>query len=344
MPKNKNALIRYKVLDNCLSNWGRRYYIEDLVEACNEALYQYNGDTKEDGGVKKRQVQEDLKFLQSEEGYGMMVDSIKDGHRCYYRYHKRGASIKDRPINQEEINLVHDALVLLQRFEGVPQFEWLGDLSKQLDVTSSFGKNPSSVVSFQHNLYLKGMDEWYKSLFDYIVNKRVVEITYHPFGKDAKKVIVSPYHLKQYNSRWFLICRRKGEDNLSTYAIDRIENVIETSKKFVPLSEDFSFDDYFADVIGVSVNDSPVEEIILHVKDYAIGYIMTKPLHESQSANPQLMDDGSYEVRLHVKVNYELLSLLRSFGDSVEVMSPLSLREEMISNAKRVFEMYKREK
>ena len=41
MPTNKNAQLRYQVLDRCLSNWSRRYYIEDLVEACNEALYQY---------------------------------------------------------------------------------------------------------------------------------------------------------------------------------------------------------------------------------------------------------------------------------------------------------------
>ena len=50
MPTNKNAQLRYQVLDKCLSNWSRRYYIEDLVDACNEALYLYNGETK-DGGL-----------------------------------------------------------------------------------------------------------------------------------------------------------------------------------------------------------------------------------------------------------------------------------------------------
>ena len=113
MPTNKNAQLRYQVLDRCLSNWSRRYYIEDLVEACNEALYQYNGETKDGGGVKKRQVQEDLKFIESEEGYGMLIDAIQNGHRKYYRYHKKGASIKEQPINQEELDLIHNALILL---------------------------------------------------------------------------------------------------------------------------------------------------------------------------------------------------------------------------------------
>ena len=35
MPTNKNAQLRYQIIDKCLSNWSRRYYIEDLVDACN---------------------------------------------------------------------------------------------------------------------------------------------------------------------------------------------------------------------------------------------------------------------------------------------------------------------
>ena len=100
MPTNKNAQLRYQIIDKCLSNWSRRYYIEDLVDACNEALYLYNGETKDGCGVKKRQVQEDLKFIESEEGYSMEIDAIRDGHRKYYRYHTKGASIKNQPINQ----------------------------------------------------------------------------------------------------------------------------------------------------------------------------------------------------------------------------------------------------
>ena len=39
MPANKNALIRYKTIDNCLRNRYRRWTLEDLVDACSEALY-----------------------------------------------------------------------------------------------------------------------------------------------------------------------------------------------------------------------------------------------------------------------------------------------------------------
>ena len=340
MPTNKNAQLRYQVLDRCLSNWSRRYYIEDLVDACNEALYLYNGETKDGGGVKKRQVQEDLKFIESEEGYGMLIDAIQNGHRKYYRYHKKGASIKEQPINQEELDLIHNALILLKRFEGVLQFEWLDDLEKRLYTTSKLGETLDSVVSFQHNPYLKGMDAYYKPIFDSIVNKRVIEIVYHPFGKYARTIIVIPYYLKQYNNRWFLIGKHKDSKYLSNFAIDRIESYKETSKPYEPLSEDVDFKEYFSDIVGVSLSNAPVEEIVLKVSNKAYGYIVTKPLHESQSAVSIPIGEDYWQVILKVQNNYELRSLLRSFGEQIEVMAPASLREMMKDSADAVSKMY----
>ena len=43
MPVNRNALIRYKTIDNCLRNPYRRWTLEDLVDACSDALYEYEG-------------------------------------------------------------------------------------------------------------------------------------------------------------------------------------------------------------------------------------------------------------------------------------------------------------
>ena len=136
MPTNKNAAIRYQALDRCLSDWSRRFYIEDLVGACNEALDLYNGETNKDYHIKKRQVQEDMKFLESEEGYRMIIDPIRDVHRKYYRYHHRDDSIKNQPINQEELDLIHDALLLMKRFKGVPHFDWMDEVERRLYTTS----------------------------------------------------------------------------------------------------------------------------------------------------------------------------------------------------------------
>ena len=43
MALNKNALIRYKTIDKCLQNTYRRWTLDDLIDACSDALYEYEG-------------------------------------------------------------------------------------------------------------------------------------------------------------------------------------------------------------------------------------------------------------------------------------------------------------
>ena len=59
MPTNKNAAIRYQTLDKCFRDRRHRYYIEDLIDKCEEAIYYYNGV----GEVSRRQIFEDIKFM-----------------------------------------------------------------------------------------------------------------------------------------------------------------------------------------------------------------------------------------------------------------------------------------
>ena len=164
---------------------------------------------------------------------------------------------------------------------------------------------------------------------------------YRPFGKEVRTITIHPYHLKQYNNRWFLIGKQSDyNEQLANIAIDRIEALKETPKAYESLEEDFSFEEYFGDVVGVSVNNNPVEEVVLHINNSVMGYVITKPLHESQSFMPKKLDNDRWEITLKVKNNYELKSLIRSFGEQIEVMSPESLRQEMKQSLDRMSKMY----
>ena len=80
MPANKNALIRYKTIDRCLRNRYRRWTLDDLVDACCDALYDMEGITK---GVCARTVQMDIQIMRSDKlGYNapiVVYDKGKDG-------------------------------------------------------------------------------------------------------------------------------------------------------------------------------------------------------------------------------------------------------------------------
>ena len=341
MPINKNALVRYQALDRCLSDRTKRYYIDDLVEACCKALAHVNDVCGAKGaeGVGKRQVQKDLN--QMELIYEVSIAKHKDGHKVYFSYEQGSKTLRDTSMIPEEMNFVSDALLVVKRFQGIPHLDWLNDLENKLYTTSRLGNEADRVVSFQYNPFLHGMNEWFKPLFHAILKKTAVEITYHPFGKEAKKLKISPYHLKQYNNRWFMIGKRNDFDSLSNFAIDRIENVEEIDFAYEALDEDFDFEEYFSDVVGVSVSDTPVMDVVLRVKEGTINYILTKPLHGSQPGKATKLDDGRWEITLKVKKNYELLSLLRSFGSGIEVVSPAELRQDMKNVIDELAEMYK---
>ncbi len=316
MPTNKNAMIRYQALDRCLRNRHRRFYINDLIEACNRALAEVNGTRGCKGaeGVQRRQIFNDLNFMEDPLGFGVEIERVKDGRSTYYRYAPGSKTLKDQPIKQEEVDMLHDALLLLRRFEGVPQFEWLADVESGLYTTSQLGMDNGSVVCFQHNPYLRGM-KWYT-------------------------VRVSPYYLKQYNNRWFLIGKHDDCRFFSNYAIDRIENVVETTAEYEALPGNFDFDEYFGDVVGVSVAGDPVEDVELHVTDKTLDYVVTKPLHESQCARPERLPDGKWKITLRVQPNYEFYSLIRSFGDGIEIVKPESMRTKMKEMVGKMAEMY----
>ncbi len=337
MAQTKLATIRYQALDRCFSNWGRRYFIEDLIEECNKALQEYLG---EDAGVKRRQVFEDIKFMESESGWSVDLARPKDGKRVYYRYRDRNFSINQRPMSEYEARQLRDTLVMLQRFKGMPNFEWVDEVATRMQATYNLGSDVASVVSFQNNPYLKGI-EFFTPIFNGIINKRTLLIEYQPFDKDLRRLVISPYYLKQYNNRWFLFGRVGEFSTLSNIALDRIISVSENSAAFVELPEDIDFEDYFSDVVGVSINpEAETETVILKVTQKQAKYIRNKPLHESQSENPEFKDAPYAEFRLSVKDNYELRSLLLSFGSELEVVAPESLRQEMAEIARNLSAIY----
>ena len=110
MPANKNALIRYKTIDNCLRNRYRRWTLEDLVEACSDALYDMEGIRK---GVSVRTVQYDIQMMRSDKlGYKAPIEVYN--HK-YYRYADKDYSITDMPMTQNDYEVMQEAVDMLRQ-------------------------------------------------------------------------------------------------------------------------------------------------------------------------------------------------------------------------------------
>ena len=166
----------------------------------------------------------------------------------------------------------------------------------------------------------------------------MLKIEYIPFGKDGYSERIYPYHLKQFNDRWYLIARAVGYESLGHYALDRIENFEEIS---LPYKEsDVDFEEYFDDVIGVTVPErlEPVD-VVMRVSNNRFNYIKTKPLHLSQRVISE--DENHTTISINVKITKELIALILSFGSDIEVLSPTSLIDEIIKNIRALKYLYR---
>lgn len=321
MPVDKQVLERYRILNRCFRNRYRQFTIEDLTEECNKALRKL--DRKE---VSKRTIQNDINALEAD--YGILLDEkLKRGRQRLYRYVDTDYSLPLIRINDEERHKLQDAIRVLEHFEGEPMYDWARTLLMQIE-GGLFDDESTPVVSFQSNPDLKGIDLFGK-LLQAIIQKRVLKIEYAPFGKDSFTERIYPYHLKQFNDRWYLIAQAIGYDTYAHYALDRIESFEEIALKYKEPEIDFS--EYFDDVIGVTVPErlEPVD-VLLRVSNNRFHYIKTKPLHLTQRVVSK--ENNFTTISINVKINKELISLILSFGHDVEVISPAVLRAEIKKN------------
>lgn len=341
MPVNKHALIRYHALDKCFSNHARRFYIEDLISACNDALYNFTVDDKYSDplnpGISRRQILVDIDFMESTEGWGAMIERVKDGRRVYYRYEDPDFTINNQPITDEELTQLRETTLMLSRFKGLPQFEWIDSMITNLEDKFHLKGAEHSVIGLDGIDYADGV-EYISPLFNAILNKTPLHIEYSTFHKGSHSWVIHPYYLKQYNNRWFLIGLNNDEyRNITTVALDRIQSMEQANVPYIENNVIEDFDDYFYDIVGVSFPvDKTVKEVILKFSEHRFPYITAKPIHGSQ----RVSNEEAREITLKLIPNKELEAILLSFGNDVEVVEPQSLREAIANKIKESYEKY----
>ena len=159
MPVSRNALIRYKTIDNCLRNRFRRWTLDDLIEACSEALAEYEGIYK---GISRRTIQLDLQVMRSEKlGYNAPIIVVD---KKFYMYDDPDYSITNSPLSEADINRVSEAVEVLKQLSGFSQFAEMDTLVSRLeDRVCATRHQRKPVIYFERNDKLRGL-QWVHSL------------------------------------------------------------------------------------------------------------------------------------------------------------------------------------
>lgn len=341
MATNKHAIIRYQALDKCFSNRGRKFYIGDLIDACNEALYDHTGDEKFSDplnpGISRRQILDDISFMESDAGWAIPLDHIKDGKKTYYRYSDKKFTINNQPLTDEEVSQLRETTLMLSRFKGLPQFEWIDSMITNLEDKFHLKSAEHSVIGLDSNDCVDGL-EYISPLFNAILNKIPLHIEYNTFHKGSHSWVIHPYYLKQYNNRWFLIGLNNDEyRSITNVALDRIASIKQAHVSYIENTVIDDFDDYFYDIVGVSFPlDKTIKEVVLKFSEHRFPYIKAKPIHGSH----RVINEEERLILLKLIPNRELESILLSFGDDVEIISPKELRGTIANKIKKSYEKY----
>ena len=319
MPVNRNALIRYKTIDTCLRNKYRLWTLEDLIDACSDALYEYEGIDK---GISRRTVQMDIQMMRSEKlGYNAPI-IVYDNK--YYKYEDEDYSITNTPLSEQDLKTMSEAVEVLRQFKGFSYFSGMGDIVSRLeDHVTSAKKKTIPVIDFEKNESLKGLD-YLDTIYHAIVNKQVLSVKYRSFkARSANTFIFHPYLLKEYRNRWFVFGRRKG--SLINLALDRIHDIeIAEKEKFID-NDLFDPQTFFDNLVGVTKNVGMKPETVrFWVDKQNAPYVQTKPFHKSQKLI-ETQQDGSMVFELEVVINQELQREFFGFADTIKLLSPQSL-------------------
>ena len=337
MPLNRSTLLRIKTIDHCLQNHYRRWTLQDLIDACSDALYEMEG---RDEGVSKRTIQSDIQLMRSDKlGYNAPI-VVKD--KKYYTYDDPDYSITNFPLSYEDVEILNGAMDVLRHFQAFSQFDAAEDIINKLEEHISVSvKQRTPAIDLERNDRLKGL-HFVSRLYQGIQRKEALRITYHSFKVDKDICLdFSPYLLKEYRNRWFLIgANHNYANDIQILAIDRMIS-IELNRQFSFLPNSLiDVEHFFDDVIGVSKSLSqPSEPVLLWFDADQAPYVLTKPLHASQRLIQQL-PDGSIEIEIRVVLNFELEREILGFGEHIRVIAPESLREKIFQKHRQAAGLY----
>jgi len=318
MPANKDAEMRYRILDRLLGDKHRKYTIYDLLEVVNDQLMDYTGKS-----VSLRTLQKDIEELGYRPYCAPIVSTKSEGRRKYIHYSDPDFSLYNNDLSVEELKTLQALIDTLGRFRGSSTHAWLEEMLSKLEFRFGIKSDSKRLIAFEENEQLHGL-EHLSRLIDATLHQQTLAVDYAPYHGVERRCHVHPYFMRQYNSRWFLLGYNTLKERIETYALDRIQSLRPLEESFIP-SERIDFASYFEHVVGVSVpyGEETPTEVQLRFTEKRYPYVRSKPLHPSQR------EIEACTIAIKVIPTLELKQQILSFGADVEVIAPQKLREEI---------------
>lgn len=337
MARSKYQFGRFQIIDRELRKRDR-VKTKDLKRIIESEL-SINVDVKT--------IQEDLKNMRDDSVLGYYAPIEYDNRTKSYYYTDRTYTIRAFGLKEDEIQTL---LMYAQRLKLYSDYGLLQMFSSAMDkvlnavaIQKNVGKeaHPTEWVQFEEIMPVQG-SEYIPIIADALENKRKLQLTYRKFQSyDIASVkMVAPHLLKEYENRWYMIAYDEEDEIIKTYALDRIEALAVTEEFFTPQTIDFQ--EHFKYSMGITINDTPPQEIILSFDPIQGMYIKSLPLHHSQ----KILIDNEKETRISIfiKPSFEFYQKILGYGAAVKVIAPSEIVEKFQQILTEALQKYKKNK
>lgn len=339
MPANKQAALRYQIINRCLRNKYRPYPSkEDLRQACEDALFNSSGDR-----ISMSTIDKDLNAMRNDLTLGYEAPIKYSKEYGGYFYEDPDYSIDQFPLGQEHVEAIRFAAVTLEQFKDIPlfaQFESaIGKISDRVNISPGL-QNEDIQNSVQFEWAPKaGGAEYLQELYRAISERIEIQIEYHSFQREeSKSYVLQPHLLKEYRNRWYIIGYSEKRGHYITFALDRIESLA-LGDNFFKRQADFNANRFFKHSFGITaVHDSPIHDVVLRFDNKVAQYVKSQALHRSQQIIEEKADH--ILVKYELMLSYELEQAILGYGEEVQVIEPLELRERIIERIKAMGKNY----
>ena len=307
----------------------------------------------------KKAFPEVIKALEKVEP-GCVIDNGKTGKGKAFKY----VGKDDDPLAAERKAIVQksveDYVEFCKASAGIMPASWFSSFFENTQLlldTERESEDGNGLIrsSLEQNLTnIQLLPQFYKAITDH----QVLQFIYQPFGLDAFELTFHPQFLKEYNGRWFVFgdaerirVNENGKTTTETFnsynvPLDRIMGDVSMidNIEYIPAEQGF-YQQFFKDIVGVThEKDAKVEQVVIRTKtEYQHGLLLTKPLHHSQKETLPFGEhqDGCYgEVTLMIELNRELRGRILLYGENLEVVQPLLLREQLKEIVMKQMELY----
>lgn len=336
MPLNKDALTRYRLIDQRLRNTMLpRPSVEELIRYVSDRL---------DKTISRRTILSDIKAMREDPDLNYEAPIVYDSYHKGYYYSEEGYSISNIPVTEYELQGLEIAIGILKQFQKLPIIKQFEDAILKIADSVSINRKrleDEGLIHLDTPTRFKGL-EWLPEIAEAIQNREVLRFRYQSFNrKEPKEYRIEPYHLREYNHRFYVFARSlKGDKpGLRTFGLDRILNIWPTYDHFD--AKHFDDAEYFKNAIGITVPNEKPAKILLSFTPRMGKYVKTQPLHHSQRILKD--DEKEVQIELYLVINPELIMILLGYGADVQVLHPRLLATRIAEEAKKIVSLYSEE-